>query len=178
MSLILGIDPGSRRTGFGLVRDRGGQLSYVASGIVRLAAGSLPARLGIIHASLSEIIDVHAPDQVAIEEVFMARNAASALKLGQARGAAIAACVARGLPVSEYSARQIKQNVVGTGGAAKEQVQYMVRTLLALPSLPGEDAADALACALCHARAGAVLGQLGVAAQWLRTGRQRRGRLV
>jgi len=107
--------------------------------------------LGVIHASITELIALHRPQQLAIEQVFMAKSAGSALKLGQARGAAIVACVAQAMAVSEYSARQIKQSVVGTGAADKAQVQHMVKVLLKLPAEPQEDAADALAAALCHA---------------------------
>ncbi|MEJ2533308.1 MAG: crossover junction endodeoxyribonuclease RuvC [Halioglobus sp.] len=151
MSLILGIDPGSRKTGFGIISYTCGRSEYVTSGVIRLPEGALPERLRIIYQSVLELVDLHCPQQLAIEQVFMARSAGSALKLGQARGAAIVACVAREMPVSEYSARQIKQSVVGTGAADKAQVQHMVRVLLKLPAEPQEDAADALAAALCHA---------------------------
>ncbi len=151
MSLILGIDPGSRKTGFGIISYACGRSEYVTSGVIRLPDGALPERLRIIYQSVLELVDLHCPQQLAIEQVFMARSAGSALKLGQARGAAIVACVAREMPVSEYSARQIKQSVVGTGAADKAQVQHMVRVLLKLPAEPQEDAADALAAALCHA---------------------------
>lgn len=151
MSLILGIDPGSRKTGFGIINYVSGRSEYVTSGIIRLPAGDLPERLGVIYASVTELVDLHCPQELAIEQVFMAKNAGSALKLGQARGAAIVACVARDMVVAEYSARQIKQSVVGTGAADKSQVQHMVKILLKLPAEPAEDAADALAAALCHA---------------------------
>ncbi len=151
MSLILGIDPGSQKTGFGIIDYVGGRAAYVTSGVIRLPRGELPERLGIIHAGVTELIELHAPAELAIEQVFMARSAGSALKLGQARGAAIVACVAQDLAVYEYSARQIKQSVVGTGAADKAQVQHMVKVLLKLPAEPAEDAADALAAALCHA---------------------------
>lgn len=151
MPLILGIDPGSRKTGFGIIQFEGGRSRYVTSGVIRLPGGELPERLRVIHDSLAELVEAHCPQCLAIEQVFMARGAGSALKLGQARGAAIVACVTRGMPVSEYSARQIKQSVVGTGAADKAQVQHMVKALLRLPAEPQEDAADALAAALCHA---------------------------
>ena len=151
MALILGIDPGSRKTGFGIINVVGNQCDYVTSGIVRMAdQDSLPERLKIIFNSLTEIINQYSPQEMAIEQVFMAKNAASALKLGQARGAAIVAAVAQNIPVFEYEARKVKQSVVGSGAAAKEQVQHMVKTLLRLPGVPQEDAADALAVALCH----------------------------
>lgn len=152
MAVILGIDPGSRKTGFGVVRVDGGKSCYLTSGIIKLPTESpLPARLRVLFESLSEIIAEFQPDEASVEQVFMARSADSALKLGQARGAAVVACVTRGLSVYEYSARQIKQAVVGTGAADKTQVQHMVKTLLSLPAAPKEDAADALAAALCHA---------------------------
>jgi len=151
MSLILGIDPGSRKTGFGIINHVSGRSEYVTSGVIRLPGGELSERLRIIYASVTELVEEHCPQELAIEQVFMAKSAGSALKLGQARGAAIVACVARNLQVSEYSARQIKQSVVGTGAADKAQVQHMVKVLLNLPGQPQEDAADALAAALCHA---------------------------
>ncbi len=151
MTLILGIDPGSQKTGFGIINYHSGKSEYITSGIIRLPPGELPGRLKIIFESITELVDQHCPQQLAIEQVFMARSAGSALKLGQARGAAITACVARDMEVFEYSARQIKQSVVGTGAAEKEQVQHMVKVLLKLPAEPAEDAADALAAALCHA---------------------------
>ncbi len=151
MSLILGIDPGSRKTGFGIISYACGRSEYVTSGVIRLPDGALPERLRIIYQSVLELVDLHCPRELAIEQVFMSRSAGSALKLGQARGAAIVACVAREMAVSEYSARQIKQSVVGTGAADKGQVQHMIRALLNLPAEPQEDAADALAAALCHA---------------------------
>jgi crossover junction endodeoxyribonuclease RuvC len=151
MSLILGIDPGSRKTGFGIINYVSGRSEYVTSGVIRLPQGELSERLRIIYDSVTELVERHCPQELAIEQVFMARSAGSAVKLGQARGAAIVACVTRDMDVSEYSARQIKQSVVGTGAADKNQVQHMVRVLLKLPAEPAEDAADALAAALCHA---------------------------
>lgn len=151
MSLILGIDPGSVKTGFGIINYDGGRSEYVTSGVIRLPKDELPVRLRVIHDSITELLELHCPQELAIEQVFMARSAGSALKLGQARGAAIVACVIRDMPVAEYSARQIKQSVVGTGAADKAQVQHMVKVLLKLPGEPQEDAADALAAALCHA---------------------------
>lgn len=176
MTLILGIDPGSRKTGFGIIRVRGARQEYVASGVIRLPLTALADRLKIIFDSISEIIELHRPEEVAVEEVFMAKSAGSALKLGQARGAAIVACVNREMRVAEYTARQIKQAVVGTGAANKEQVQHMVKTLLKLPAAPQEDAADALAAALCHAHT--RQGLIGMAAGVPLRGRMRRGRLA
>ena len=127
MSLILGIDPGSRKTGFGIISYTGGKAEYVTSGVIRLPDADLAERLGVIYHSVTELIELHCPTELSIEQVFMAKSAGSALKLGQARGAAIVACVAQSLPVAEYSARQIKQSVVGTGAADKAQVQHMVK---------------------------------------------------
>ena len=151
MALILGVDPGSRKTGFGIISHGGGRSDYVTSGTIHLPRAPLPERLKVIHDSLLQIVEEHCPQELAIEEVFLARDAAAAIKLGQARGVAILACVNSGMPVFEYAARSIKQAVVGTGGADKQQVQHMVKSLLRLPAAPKEDAADALAAALCHA---------------------------
>lgn len=151
MSLILGIDPGSRVTGYGIVDAAGRSGEYVTSGCIRTSGqGSLPERLNEIFQGVTEIIARYCPQEMALEEIFMARSAGSALKLGQARGAVIIAAAQQGLPVWEYSARTVKQAVVGKGGASKEQVQHMVRILLRLNGLPQEDAADALAIAICH----------------------------
>jgi len=171
--VILGVDPGSRVTGFGLIRAEGARLDYVGSGCIRVGEDELPGRLKRIFECLTEIIEEHRPTELAIEQVFMARSAGSALKLGQARGAAIVAAVRLGLPVYEYSARRIKQSVVGNGAAEKEQVQHMVRALLRLPAAPQADAADALACAICHAHGGQGLGGLSTAGLRLRNGRLR-----
>lgn len=151
MPLILGIDPGSIKTGFGVIDANGSKVHYIASGVIRLPSVSLPEKLKIIFTSVSEIIAVHHPVEMAVEEVFFARDPRAALKLGQARGAAIVAGVQAGLAVSEYSAKTVKQSVVGTGAATKDQVSHMVVRLLKLDSPPREDAADALAVALCHA---------------------------
>lgn len=147
---VLGIDPGSRTTGYGVIEAVGDTLRYVASGCVETTRGAFPGRLADIFRGVEAVIAEHAPDEFVIEEVFVARNPQSALKLGQARGAAIAAAVDADLPVSEYAARSVKQAVVGTGRATKEQVQYMVRVLLSLSAAPPSDAADALAVAICH----------------------------
>jgi len=168
---ILGIDPGLRVTGFGLIERSGQKLTYLTSGVVRTPDGELPDRLKAILENLSAVIAQHAPTHVAVEKVFVNVNPASTLLLGQARGAAICAAVARGLPVSEYTALQVKQAVVGNGHAAKQQVQEMVRRLLALPGDPSADAADALACAICHAHGGMGLGQLATAGFRVRGGR-------
>lgn len=151
---ILGIDPGSVRTGYGVVDSDGRSSRHVAHGCIAVGGGTLPERLGTIYRQLAGIIAEHEPVEMGIEEVFLAHNPNAALKLGQARGAAICAGVEAGLVVAEYSARSIKQNIVGTGGAAKQQVQHMVNALLALEGESIQaDAADALAVALCHAHA-------------------------
>ena len=147
---ILGIDPGSRFTGFGVLDFVGEQPTYVASGTIRSPDGEFPERLKKIFDSVHEIVDEYRPDVVAIESVFMARNAGSALKLGHARSAALCATFAYDVEVVEYAPREIKQAVVGSGAASKEQVQHMVVSLLQLDGCPAADAADALAAAICH----------------------------
>ncbi|PHS64267.1 MAG: crossover junction endodeoxyribonuclease RuvC [Thalassobium sp.] len=161
--IILGIDPGSRITGFGVIRRTGQKIEYIVSGCIRTGEGELSGRLKKIYDGVSELITTYQPEQFAIEQVFMGKNADSALKLGQARGVAIVAAVQQGLPVAEYAPRTIKQAVVGKGGAAKEQVQHMVQYLLKLPGIPQADAADALAIAICHAHTSAsLMAQAGV----------------
>lgn len=147
---VLGVDPGSRITGYGLVELDSGRARYVASGCIKTRGDDFPARLADIYRGIETLIFEFTPTEFAIEDVFLAKNPQSALKLGQARGVAIAAAVASNLPVSEYAARFVKKAIVGTGRANKAQVQLMVRTLLQLESDPAVDAADALAIALCH----------------------------
>ena len=149
---ILGIDPGSRATGYGLVRQDGNRLVHIDNGVIRPPENSpLAERLLHIFRQLSVVIEEYAPDEGAVEQVFVAHNAQSALKLGQAGGAALLAAADAGLPVGEYSALQVKNAVVGYGRAAKKQVQQMVKVLLNLPEIAQEDASDALAVAICHA---------------------------
>lgn len=174
MSIILGIDPGSRITGYGVIRQVGGKFEYLGSGCIRLPEGALPERLQLIYNGITELITQYQPTQMAVEQVFLARNPDSALKLGQARGAAIVAAINQGLLVSEYSARQIKQAVVGKGSAVKEQVQHMVTYLLKLPGKPQADAADALAVALCHGHTSQSLIKLAGQASKTVRGRLRR----
>ena len=151
MAIIIGIDPGSRKTGYSIINQVGAKAQYIASGVIRLQhLSNLSERLDAIFSCVSELIDLHLPQEMAIEEVFMGKNAQSALKLGQARGAAMVAATQAQLPVYEYAARKIKQSIVGHGNASKDSVGYMVKQLLALPAMPQEDAADALAIALCH----------------------------
>ena len=150
MSIILGVDPGSRISGFGVIQRINNKFYYISSGCIRTGLGDLSTRLKKIHEGISQIINRHKPLHVAIEKVFMAKNPDSALKLGHARGAAIVAAVQYDLAVYEYSARQIKQAVVGKGSADKQQIQHMVTVLLKLNRSPQVDAADALATALCH----------------------------
>lgn len=167
---ILGIDPGLGITGYGVVEKEGSALAYVASGrIVSDERQPLAQRLSTILEGLHEVIDTFAPGEVAVEKVFVNVNPQSTLLLGQARGAAICAAVLARLPVAEYTALQVKQSVVGQGHARKEQVQEMVKRLLGLPSAPGQDAADALACAICHAHAG--LGAMPALGRRVRAGR-------
>ena len=158
---ILGIDPGSRLTGFGILDFDGDKLTYVASGTVKSLDGTFPDRLKQIFESVGEIVAEYRPDIVAIETVFMARNAGSALKLGQARSAALCATFAFDVEVFEYAPREIKQAVVGTGAASKEQVQHMVVSMLQLNATPAEDASDALAAAICHGHQRALQARLG-----------------
>ena len=153
---ILGIDPGLRITGYGVIEKGSKGLVYVASGCIKSPDGELPDRLKNILDSVQEVIRLYAPIEVAVEKVFVNVNPQSTLLLGQARGAAICAAVLHTLPVSEYTALQVKQAVVGNGHAKKEQVQEMVKRLLKLPGSPSADAADALACAICHAHGGMV----------------------
>ena len=155
---ILGLDPGLRVTGYGVIEKMGSTLTYISSGCIKTPTGELPDRLKNILNSVQEVIARHVPGEVAVEKVFVNVNPQSTLLLGQARGAAICAAVAQDLPVSEYTALQVKQAVVGNGHATKEQVQEMVKRLLRLPGYPSADAADALACAICHAHAGALGG--------------------
>lgn len=168
---ILGIDPGLRVTGFGIVEQTGQRLAYVTSGCIRTADAQLPERIKTILDGLAEVMEQGHPDHVAIEKVFVNVNPQSTLLLGQARGAAICAAVGRSLPVAEYTALQVKQAVVGNGHAKKEQVQEMVRRLLTLPGVPGTDAADALACAICHAHGGMGLGSVATSGYRVRNGR-------
>ncbi len=151
MIRILGIDPGSRITGYGIIEDSRQGARYVTSGNIRITATYFPERLQQIFSGVSEIVEQFRPDQLAIEQVFMHKNADSALKLGQARGAAICAAYSGGLPVFEYAAREIKQALVGKGNAQKDQVQHMVKILLNLQGVLQTDAADALGVCLCHA---------------------------
>ncbi|OGB47612.1 MAG: crossover junction endodeoxyribonuclease RuvC [Burkholderiales bacterium RIFCSPLOWO2_12_FULL_65_40] len=161
---ILGIDPGLQTTGFGVLDVEGHQLRYVASGTIRthkMALGDLPGRLKVLFDGIGEVAARYEPDVATVEIVFVNVNPQSTLLLGQARGACITALVARDLPVAEYTALQMKKAVVGHGRAAKSQVQEMVRRLLSLPGLPGQDAADALGLAITHAHAGAAMARLG-----------------
>lgn len=168
--IILGIDPGSRVTGYGVIMTQGLKHYYLASGCIRLGDHALVDKCAILYQSLQEIIQTHQPQEAAIEQVFMHENPGAALKLGQARGSAITALANHQLVLAEYSARQVKQAVVGYGAAKKEQVQTMVQALLQLSGKPQADAADALAIAICHANF-----RSGLAA--LPTRRLRHGRL-
>ena len=147
---ILGIDPGSLQTGYGIIDMDGNRAVHVTHGQVTTQAGELSDKLHQIFRGISTVISEFKPDECAVEKVFMYRNADSALKLGQSRGTAITACAELNLPVFEYTANQVKQATVGKGHAEKAQVQYMVKVLLCLNGIPQADAADALAVALCH----------------------------
>ena len=162
---ILGIDPGTRITGYGLVEKQGNRLLHIDNGaIITDSRCALAERLGVIHGRLVRIIADHRPEAVAVEQIFLSKNALSALKLGHARGVALLVGVTAGLPVFEYSALQVKSAVVGYGKAAKEQTQEMVRILLNLPQVAQEDAADALAVAICHAHSHGLTNRLQAAA--------------
>ncbi len=149
---ILGIDPGSRLTGYGIIETRGNRLLHIDNGVVTTRSGDpFPDRLKVLYDGIAKAIADYSPEAVAVEQIFLARNPLSALKLGHARGVVMLAAVNAELPVYEYTALQVKSSVVGYGKAAKNQVQQMVRTLLKLPEIAQEDASDALAVAICHA---------------------------
>lgn len=150
MTIILGIDPGSRVTGYGLIRESNRQLQYIDSGCIRTTDGSLDVRLLDIFNGICQLMEKFSPNEVAIEEVFMHENPSSALKLGHARGVAMVACASHRVKVSEYSAREVKLSLVGYGAAQKEQVKHMVVNILMLNKAPQSDAADALGIAICH----------------------------
>jgi len=177
--IILGIDPALRTTGFGVIEKQGSRLRYIASGTIKTGSETaLPPRLKVILASIGEVIATYRPACAAIEKVFVNVNPQSTLLLGQARGAAITALVGADLDVAEFTPTQIKQAVVGTGKATKAQVQDMVARLLKLPGLPGSDAADALAVAICHAHSHDALGLIGALAPSAQSLHMKRGRLV
>jgi len=180
---ILGIDPGLQTTGFGLIDVDGSKLTYVASGVIQTTKeemGNLPARLKVIYDGVREVTARYEPDEASVEIVFVNVNPQATLLLGQARGAAICGLVAAGLPVSEYTALQVKKAVVGQGKAQKAQVQDMVQRLLLLKGLPGTDAADALGVAICHAHSGAAMAALATfaPAMGLKGLRVKGGRLI
>lgn len=152
MSIILGIDPGSNITGYGVINSVGSKQQYLDCGVIRVKHSNFASQLQQIFNGIAKIVTLYQPDEVAVEQVFVHANVNSALKLGQARGVAIVAAVANEqIKFAEYSPRQVKQAVVGYGAASKVQVQHMIKTLLQLSEAPAEDAADALAVALCHA---------------------------
>ena len=163
--VILGIDPGSRVTGFGVIKIQDKKIYYVASGCIRITEEKTANRLKQIADGITEVINIYAPTESAIEQIFMFQNPTGALKLGQARGVAMCTLAINDLEVSEYSAKQIKQAVVGTGGAAKSQVQHMVQSLLGLNKKPPEDAADALAIAICHYHSSKSLAKIAGASR-------------
>jgi crossover junction endodeoxyribonuclease RuvC len=170
--IILGIDPGTRATGYGLIEQQGNRLLHIDNGAIMTRSDSpLADRLALIYTQLEELIQTYHPEAMAVEQVFVAKNPASALKLGHARGVALLAGVKAALPVAEYTALQVKSAVVGYGRASKLQVQQMTRTLLCLPEIAQEDAADALAVAICHAHSHKLIEQINRNSQ-LRRGRQ------
>ncbi|MBK6614483.1 crossover junction endodeoxyribonuclease RuvC [Ottowia sp.] len=177
---ILGIDPGLRTTGFGVLDAEGAQLRYVASGVIQTTAaaqGDLPARLKLLFDGIRELAARYQPEAASVEIVFVNVNPQATLLLGQARGACVTALVSCGLPVAEYTALQMKQAVAGHGKAAKAQVQAMVQRLLQLPAAPRPDAADALGLAITHAHAGPAIARLHAAGLARTTGSMyRRGR--
>jgi crossover junction endodeoxyribonuclease RuvC len=177
--IILGIDPALRTTGFGVIEKQGSRLRYIASGTIKTGSETaLPPRLKVILASIGEVIATYRPACAAIEKVFVNVNPQSTLLLGQARGAAITALVGADLDVAEFTPTQIKQAVVGTGKASKAQVQDMVARLLKLPGLPGSDAADALAVAICHAHSHDALSLIGSLSPGVSSLHMKNGRLV
>jgi len=159
-TIILGIDPGSTITGFGVISTTGSHHSYLSCGCIKPQGESMAERLHQIYAGLSEVIATYQPDESSIEQVFMNKNANSAIKLGQARGVALAALASQGLSIAEYTPRRIKQAIVGYGNAEKQQVQHMVKILLNLTKTPQTDASDALAIALCHANSRGLKSRL------------------
>ena len=156
MTRVLGIDPGSRVTGYGVIETDGVRSRHLGSGCIRTTSAVFPARLGEIFSGLRGVLAEWSPEEVAIEQVFVSRNASSALKLGQARGAAISAVVTLDIPLFEYTPVAVKQGLVGNGRAEKEQVQHMVRVILGMQGSMGLDESDALAIALCHAHGNAT----------------------
>jgi len=177
MTRILGIDPGSRRTGFGIIDMPEGKAVWINSGCIRLQGEDLAEKLRVLSHGIQQLLDEYQPEVVAVEKIFMHRNADSALKLGQARGAAVGVVAARYLPVHEYSPTQIKKAVVGRGHADKTQIQHMIKVMLNLSATPQEDAADALAVALCHAHTAQTLSRLTPSQATPIPRRARRGRL-
>jgi len=163
MTRVMGVDPGSRVTGYGIIETDGVRSRHLESGCIRTTSGAFPVRLGEIFEGIREVLRQWQPQEVAVEDVFVSRNASSALKLGQARGAAVSAIVVGGLPVFEYTPAAVKQGLVGNGRAEKEQVQHMVRIILGLQGRLALDQSDALAVALCHAHSHATRRQIEAA---------------
>ena len=172
MRRILGIDPGSIKTGWGVIEIEGSRVTYLESGILRLGSGDMSERLLILHRGLSDVIERLKPTECAVEEVFLAKNFQSALKLGQARGVALLSAGSASIPVKEFAAKTVKQAICGQGQATKTQIQNMVIRILNLPDNPGEDAADALGIALC---AGYSKDDMGAEARFRLSSRSRAG---
>ncbi len=173
MIRILGIDPGSQITGYGIIDMEGNHARHVTHGVIRIEKKPLPDKLRTIFDKITGILDEFNPDEMSIEKVFMHRNADSALKLGQARGSAITACSVRDIRVFEYTANQVKQATVGKGHAAKQQVQHMVKILLCLNEIPQADAGDALAIALCHGHSREGILRMAAGVKGIKRGRLR-----
>lgn len=172
--IILGIDPGSRITGYGIVKQVQGKISYLGSGCIHTGGGSMASRLKTIYLGVTTLVEQFKPDVMAIEETFLSKNVQSTVKLSEARASAMVAGANLGLEVFEYTPMQIKQAVVGYGAAQKYQVQYMVKTILHLSGNPQTDAADALACAICHGFTYHVTSAMG---SYVANGSSVRGRL-
>ncbi|MCP4494176.1 MAG: crossover junction endodeoxyribonuclease RuvC [Gammaproteobacteria bacterium] len=172
--IILGIDPGSRITGYGLIENQPNSMRYIDSGFLKIKGSALPQRLGEIFQQIEAVISQYQPQHMSIENVFMHRNADSALKLGQARGAAICAAFQAGLEIAEYAPREIKQALVGSGAASKEQVQHMVKRLLGLQKPLQADEGDGLAIAICHAQFYATQQKTGITANQFKRRRSKR----
>ena len=173
MTRILGIDPGSQITGYGIIDMNGNHATHIAHGVIRMDKKTLPNKLRTIFEKITEVLMEYNPDEMSIEKVFMHRNADSALKLGQARGSAITACAIRNIDIFEYTANQVKQATVGKGHAAKQQVQHMVKILLCLAEEPPADAGDALGIALCHGHSREGMLRMATGVTGIRKGRLR-----
>ncbi len=166
--IILGIDPGSRKTGYAFIDNKADKITHIHSGFIAVKGEMFPERLGCIFKSLNELIKEYHPNEMSIENVFMHKNAASALKLGQARGAAICSAMHHDMDVSEYSPKEVKKALVGSGAATKEQIQYLCKQYLNIKKELQEDEADAIAIAFCHAQSLAAEKRTGLPAAYFK----------